>query len=172
MRRYEAMFLFDNNAARDWAAVMHEVQRLLGRIEAQLEVCVKFDERKLAFEIKKRKRGTYVLVYFQSNPDKLTQLEHDAKLTESILRLLVLKGDGVTDERIAELKAHPAEQPLVPLAPEGRRGDDYDRPDRGYGRERFGGRGERDGRGPRPESEPVGAGARSEDPEPTEGLER
>jgi ribosomal protein S6 len=121
------------------------VQRLLGRIEAQLEVCVKFDERKLAYEIAGSKRGTYVLVYFQSRPEKITQLEHDAKLTESILRLLVLKADKVTDQRIAELKAHPAEQPLVPLAAESRR-------DRG---------GDRGGRPPRREGEgapaPVGA---------------
>jgi ribosomal protein S6 len=156
LRRYEAMFLFNNTVARDWSAVTAEVQRLLGRIEAQLEVCVKFDERKLAYEIAGSKRGTYVLVYFQSRPEKITQLEHDAKLTESILRLLVLKADKVTDQRIAELKAHPAEQPLVPLAAESRRSDD----DRG-GRDRWDRGGDRGGRPPRREGEgapaPVGA---------------
>ena len=67
MKRYEGMFLFDSAGARDWAAIDQEVRRLLGRISAEPLVCVKFDERKLAYEIKRRKRGTYVLTYFKHN---------------------------------------------------------------------------------------------------------
>jgi ribosomal protein S6 len=123
LKRYEAMFLFDNTATQQWSDIEAEVRRLCDRIQADLEVCVKFDERKLAFEIKGRKRGTYVLTYLQADPERIVDLERDAQLSESILRALVLRADQLSEERIAELKAWPAEQPLQPISGEGRRGE-------------------------------------------------
>ena len=130
MKRYEGMFLFDGSVARDWAAIEQEVQRLCKRIKAELLVCVKFDERKLAYEIQRRKRGTYVLAYFEAEADRITALERDAQLSESILRLMVLRADHVPEERINELKTWPAETALQP-AGDGRRHEDGGRPARG-----------------------------------------
>jgi ribosomal protein S6 len=127
LKRYEGMFLFDTAVMRDWASIEEEVRRLCGRIGAELLVCVKFDERKLAFEIKRRKRGTYVLTYFDAPPEKIGDLERDIQLSETMLRGMVLRAEALTEERLAALRAHPVEQPLAPLAGEGRRHDD-DRP--------------------------------------------
>lgn len=134
MRRYEGMFLFDSGTTRDWNSIEQEVRRLCDRIGAQLLVCVKFDERKLAYEIKKRKRGTYVLTYFDAPPERLPDLERDVQLSDVILRALFLRADGLTEERLAELRARPPEVPLAPSG-DGRRHDE--------GRERRK-RGERD----------------------------
>jgi small subunit ribosomal protein S6 len=152
LKRYEGMFLFDTSVMRDWAGIEEEVRRLLGRIGAELLACVKFDERKLAFEIKRRKRGTYVLTYFDAPAEKLVDLERDVQLSETVLRAMFLRAEGLTEERLAALRAHPAEQPLAPLAgdgrrhdddrPRGERGDRGDRGDRGY-------RGDRGDRGDR-----------------------
>lgn len=125
MRRYEALFLFDNNVAYEWPSVEKEVGRLCQRIGAEVLACVKFDERKLSYEIRGRKRGTYVLTYLEAPPAKITELEHDAGLSESVLRLLVLRNDDITQQRIDELKAWPADKPLVPLQEQRR--DDRDR---------------------------------------------
>ena len=152
MKRYEGMFLFDTAVARDWAAIEQEVHRLCDRISAELLVCVKFDERKLAYEIQRRKRGMYVLTYFEAAADKITDLERDAELSESILRLMVLRADHVPEEKVSELKTWPAETPLQP-ASEGRRHEDDrgDRGDRGYRGGRGGDYRRRDeGRGPAP----------------------
>jgi small subunit ribosomal protein S6 len=122
VRRYEGFFLFDNTVAHEWPAVEQEVRRLCDRIGGQLQVCLKYDERKLAYEIRGRKRGMYVLAYFDAQPERIVDLERDAGLSEMVLRLLVLRGDKVSDERIAELKAHPADAPLAPSGGDGRRG--------------------------------------------------
>ncbi len=124
LRRYEGMFLFDTAASRDWAGFENEVKRLLDRAHAKLLVCVKFDERKLAYEINRRKRGTYVLAYFEAPTSSITGLERDALLSEMLLRAVFLKGEHITDERIAQIKAHPADTPWMPLSGDGRRGDD------------------------------------------------
>lgn len=140
MKRYEGMFLFDAAVVRDWASIEQEVRRLCERIDAELLVCVKFDERKLAYEVNKRKRGTYVLTYFNAPPERIHDLERDVHLSEDVLRVLVLRADHVTEEKLAELRAHPAEQPLCPLSGEGR-----GRHDDGPRRERSGDRRPRDG---------------------------
>lgn len=140
MNRYEGMFLFDNAAIQGWPPIEEEVRRLLDRIGAKLEVCTKFDERKLAYEIKRRKRGTYVLAYFEAAPDKITQLERDAGLSELLLRAMFLRADSITPERLAELKAKPVETSLAAAATEGRRGE-YDGRSRG---DRYGGRSDHD----------------------------
>ncbi len=174
MKRYEGMFLFDSSVAREWAAIEQEVKRLCSRIDAELLVCVKFDERRLAYEIKRRRRGTYVLTYFDAPSDRIADMERDARLSELILRLLVLRAEGLSEERLVELKAHPVEDPLEPLSGDGRRHDD----DR-YGRGGFrGGRGERGGRGdrgdrgaPRPRSsEPITGAPQPKPPEPIAGT--
>lgn len=139
MKRYEGMFLFDSAVASDWATMEREVKRLLDRIHATLLVCVKFDERKLAYEIRHRKRGTYVLAYFEAAPDKIGELDRDARLSELLLRHVIIRPENLTEERLAQLRAHPAETPLSPLQSSERRGDD----ERGERGER-GGRGRRD----------------------------
>ncbi|MCG3125418.1 MAG: 30S ribosomal protein S6 [Phycisphaerae bacterium] len=125
MRRYEAMFLFDSSIVPDWASIEQEIKRLMERINGTLLVAIKYDERRLAYEIKRRKRGTYVLVYFEADTARISDLERDVRLSDLILRLLVLDGRGVTEARIAELRALPADQPLSPMVNEPRRGDDY-----------------------------------------------
>ena len=159
MKRYEAMFLFDTAVSRDWETTVQEVQRLLDRIGAELLVCVKFDERKLAYELNKRKRGMYVLTYFEAPPERITDLERDVRLSELLLRVLVLRAENLTEERLAELRAHPADTPLAPMTGDGRRHDDDRRPhDRRPGRDRFS-----DGGGDRPDR---GAGERRPAPAP------
>ena len=143
MKRYEAMFLFDNTTVHQWPEMEAEVARLFERIGAEQLVCVKFDERKLAYEINKRKRGTYVLTYFDADPNRINDLERDVRLSEVVLRVMVLKADKLTEARLAELKAWPPEQPLQPIGTEGRRGeggprdrrDHGDRPQRSHGQD-------------------------------------
>lgn len=135
MKRYEGMFLFDNTALHEWSDVEAEVRRLFERIHAEPLVCVKFDERKLAYEIKGRKRGTYVLTYFDADPQSITDLERDARLSELILRTMVLRTDKLSEERLAELKTHTPDQPLQPVSSDWRRGEGgpkarYETPDK------------------------------------------
>jgi ribosomal protein S6 len=80
------------------------------RAEAELIFCGKWDERRLAYRIKGRKRGVDVLTCFETSPDKIAGLERDAKISEDILRLLVLRADGVTREMLEEACAARGEE--------------------------------------------------------------
>lgn len=126
MKTYEAMFLLDPSLGADWSAAEVEVKRILDRAEAKVLGLKKWDERKLAYPIKRNKRGVYVLVFFEAAPEKIGPLERDVHLSEKILRVLVLRRERLTPEEIQKaLTAAPP--PKTPSrgdewgpAPEGR----------------------------------------------------
>ncbi|MCO6437516.1 MAG: 30S ribosomal protein S6 [Phycisphaerae bacterium] len=96
--QYEAMYLFDPTFGASWEDCEAEIKRLMSRAEAELVFCKKWDERRLAFKVKGRKRGVYVLTYFRAAPEKIDPLERDIRLSENVLRALVLRADGITPE--------------------------------------------------------------------------
>lgn len=151
MNLYEAMFLFDPTFAGSFENYENEIRRIMDRAEGQIVFLKKWEERRLAYKLKGRKRGVYVLVYFNAPSGKITGLERDAHLSENILRVLVLRADGMTLEMM--------EKAAAPRAVEPAEGDYEGRGDRD--------RGDRGDRRPR-EREPVGAsrGAAIEEPIP------
>lgn len=100
MNTYEIMFIFDPTVGDNWEKVEGEIDRLMQRAEAEIIVTNKLDERRLAYEIDGRKRGLYVLTYFRANGDKITALERDARLSEMILRVLIIRADGISEEKM------------------------------------------------------------------------
>lgn len=103
MNTYEGMFLFDPSVGAKAEAVQGEIDRLMSRAEAELIVTKPAEERRLAYEIKGRKRGMYVLTYFRAPGDKITSLERDIRLSEVVLRALILRVDGLSEERMQEI---------------------------------------------------------------------
>ena len=103
MNQYEAMFLFDPTFGSSFEKCETEIRRLMQRAEGELLFCRRWEERRLAYRIRGRKRGVYVLTYFKAKPDKITPLERDAELSENILRLLVLRADDVTPEYMEQM---------------------------------------------------------------------
>lgn len=112
MNQYEAMYLFDPTFGGTQENCETEIRRIMGRAEAEMVFCKRWDERRLAFKVKGRKRGVYVLTFFNAHPSKITGIERDVALSENVLRVLVLRADGITPAmmEIASIaKTEPAE---------------------------------------------------------------
>lgn len=139
-KSYEAMFLLDPAMASDWSAAEAEVKRVLDRAEAKVLGMKKWDERKLAYPIGRNKRGLYVLTFFEASPEKIGPLERDCTLSEKVLRVLVLRRDRLTPEKVEkEMTAAPPPKPTTG------RGDEWSGPPGGgYGGGPGGGRGRRE----------------------------
>jgi ribosomal protein S6 len=100
---YEALFLVDSGeAASDWQGINDHVKKIMERNEAEILSIRKWDERPLAYPIMGRKRGTYILVYFNALCVKLSAIERDTQLSERILRVIILRGDHITPEDMAK----------------------------------------------------------------------
>jgi small subunit ribosomal protein S6 len=99
VKNYEGMFLLEAGNP-DFQAASEPVRGILTRYGAEILSFKPWDERKLAYEIRGRKRGLYVLVYFKADPLKIVEIEHDCELDERVLRQLILRRDKLTQEQI------------------------------------------------------------------------
>ena len=97
---YEAMFLVSQAAATDLAGVIDHINHLFERAGATVLAMSKWDERRLAFEIDKQKRGIFLLTYFTANRDAIGGLERDCNLSEILMRMLVIRADHLTEEEM------------------------------------------------------------------------
>ena len=107
---YEAMFLVSQAAATDLAGVIDHINHLFERAGATVLAMSKWDERRLAFEIDKQKRGIYLLTYFTANRDAIGGLERDCNPSEILMRMLVIRADHLTEE---EMRATDAREELA-----------------------------------------------------------
>lgn len=119
MNLYEAMFVMDVQAVPDMAAMEAEINRILGRAEAEIVVCRRWEDRRLAYEIDGRKRGSYWLTYFNAPTDKVVGIERDVQLSEKVLRVLVLRVEEVPKSELEPrpVEAQPAPAEAQPAAP-------------------------------------------------------
>lgn len=94
MYPYEAMFLVDPvKHTADAAGTEKVVSGLLEKHGAKVHQFERWDERKLAYDIKGHKRGVYLLSLFEMPGGHLRALRDDCELTETILRQLILRLD-------------------------------------------------------------------------------
>jgi small subunit ribosomal protein S6 len=99
-RQYEGMFILDANlAGKHWDKAKAQLTELMENHGVELIRMEKWEERKLVYEVNKHKRGVYVLSFFKASPDTLTILRKTCRMTEWILRELILVHSGeVTDD--------------------------------------------------------------------------
>jgi small subunit ribosomal protein S6 len=99
-RLYEGMFLFPQSAAADLGGAVEHVREILARGGAEIVSLVKWDERRLAYDIAGNKRGLYLLTYFRAPVNALARIERDCNLSEKLLRSLVLKAEHMLPEHM------------------------------------------------------------------------
>ncbi|MBI5368267.1 MAG: 30S ribosomal protein S6 [Planctomycetes bacterium] len=90
-RLYEGMFLVDPiAAAKEWEKVSATLTALITKYKGVVRTVAKWTERKLAYAIRRQRRGTYVLVYFVAPMDAVTKMRRDVAINEQILRAIFI----------------------------------------------------------------------------------
>jgi small subunit ribosomal protein S6 len=98
---YEGLFLVDSGeAAADWDGINKTIGKVLARGDAEVVSIRKWDERRLAYDIKGKSRGTYILTYFRGDPSKVAAIERAAQLSEQIMRVLIIRTDRMRKENM------------------------------------------------------------------------
>src|SRR5438445_5470022 len=92
MRDYEVLYIvradLDDDKVQD---VVKRVNTLIERSGGALEQTSLWGKRKLAYEVKHQKEGSYVLQDFKIGPDRVPELESALKITEEVLRHLIVR---------------------------------------------------------------------------------
>ena len=98
---YEGMFLIDSSqAASDWDGINAAIRKILEKAEAKIVSIAKWDDRKLAYDIKGKSRGTYILSYFRVDGGRIKDIEKSVRLSEKIMRVLILSTERLSQEDI------------------------------------------------------------------------
>ncbi len=101
---YEGMFLLDSSkTGGDWNQAQKTVQDILQRHKAVIIASRPWDERRLAYPIRGHKKGMYFLTYFRAEGPALAGIEGDCRISEVVMRQLVLK---VHPKLVDQLVAH------------------------------------------------------------------
>jgi len=114
-RLYEGMFLVDSaQAAADWDGVLEAIRTVLDRAGAEIVSMRKWDERRLAYEIKGVSRGTYILTYFKVDGRKISEIERDVQLSERIMRAMILNAEHKGREDVSAEHRTAMESAVIP----------------------------------------------------------
>ena len=106
-KQYEAMFLFPASAAAEVDASIKLATGIIERHGGKIIVIKKWDERKLMYELKKQKRGLYVIAYFTAPSNAITPMERDVNLSEDILRVLVTDASHLSSDEMHAVEPQP-----------------------------------------------------------------
>ena len=118
MREYEVLYIVRADLEDDKVQdAVKRVNTLIERSGGMIERTNLWGKRKLAYEVKHQKEGSYVLQDFQLDPDRVPELEAGLKITEEVLRHLIVR----KPEKAAPVTAvvpPPAEIVLEPIGTE------------------------------------------------------
>jgi small subunit ribosomal protein S6 len=90
---YEAVFIFSVKAEEEAVAAMVEKFKTLVAENAEIGEVDEWGKRRLAYPIDDETEGYYVLYNFVSAPEFPAELERISKITEGVLRSMVVRKD-------------------------------------------------------------------------------
>ena len=94
MRSYETLYILDAGLEAD--AIKEHIERFKGIIEGQegqVESIDEWGKRRMAYTIRERREGHYVLMNFKAAPDTVEDLERIFKITDGLVRYLIINKD-------------------------------------------------------------------------------
>lgn len=94
MRPYELMYMIQPTADEErLGAVSDRLQQTIGSLGGKIDKVMPPVRRRLAYEIEHHREGQYGVIEYSLPPSQARELERTIKLTEDILRHLVVRRD-------------------------------------------------------------------------------
>lgn len=90
MRKYELMSIFPLDEEKS-SQGKESVRKVLTSFGADIEKEELFGDRDLAYEVAKQRRGRFILFTLKINPDKISEVEKEFKITQNLLKYLFVK---------------------------------------------------------------------------------
>lgn len=97
---YEGLFLVEPGFAnKDPEGAVELCKTVLEKHGATVIRAELWSEQRLGYEVRKNKRGAYILTAFRAETLKMGEIELECRLTERVLRYLFLNREGVPIEK-------------------------------------------------------------------------
>lgn len=111
MRTYETTILVNSGSARaDYEGTVAAVRQAYEGEGAEWIELDKWEERRLTYPIAGQTSALYLIGYFKGPSDVVGKIERRARLTDVILRQLIVVRDGKSYDAIVSQRARAAER--------------------------------------------------------------
>ncbi len=102
---YESIFIINPNLPdEETAGIIKKMQDVVAKQGGEMTKFEDWGKRKLAYEVKKHKRGHYAFFQFKGAAPVVNELERTYKLTDSVIKFMTVKLEK-------ELRTRPAPKP-------------------------------------------------------------
>lgn len=92
MKKYEVVFVFKPTSDEEALnATVAKFENIIKNTGGEVEKTDRWGKRRLAYEIKKFLDGMYVLISFSANPDTIAELDRVARITDEVLKHMIIK---------------------------------------------------------------------------------
>ena len=89
---YESIFIINPNLSdEETNNVIKKMQDVVAKQGGEMTKFEDWGKKKLAYEVKKQKRGHYVFFQFKGTPAAIAELERTFKLTDAVIKFLSVK---------------------------------------------------------------------------------
>lgn len=93
INKYETIFIVDPSKTEEETVALVDKFKSLIEANGEIESVDEWGRRRLAYPINDLTEGYYVLINFAAKPDFLAELDRVYRITDGILRNIVIKKD-------------------------------------------------------------------------------
>ena len=91
MNKYESIIIINPNVDEEgMKALISRFTDLINN-DGKVEKVDELGKKKLAYEVKKFEEGSYVVFYFEANPDLISELERNYRITDEVIKFMTVK---------------------------------------------------------------------------------
>ena len=91
MNKYESVVIINSNTEEQGIKALIQKFSDLINSDGKVETVEELGTKKLAYEIKKQKEGYYIVIKFESNPKLITELERIYRITDEVIKFIVVR---------------------------------------------------------------------------------
>lgn len=92
MHPYESIFIVRPTLTDDdTAKLIDKMKGVLEKTGASLLKLENWGKKKLAYEVKRERKGTFVYLYFNAKGDAINELERSYRLEDSVLKFMTIR---------------------------------------------------------------------------------
>ena len=110
MNAYETIFIVKPSLTdEEIAKVIEKIKGIIQRGAGEVVVLENWGKKKLAYEVRKEKKGTYIIAHFKGSGTTVSELERNYRLDESIIKFITIK---IEPEKLGKTQPAREEKPF------------------------------------------------------------
>ena len=87
MRKYETIFILDPDLEEEKVqSTIEKVKGIISQNKGEILKVEDWGKRKLAYQIRKKAKGHYILLYFMGSPTLVSELERNFRVMDAVIK--------------------------------------------------------------------------------------